>query len=441
MKQRRDRGRASMRVGFFSLAWLALGAAAACGNDDTSGGPKIVIAGSATQPHFGGSAGTGSTIPSGAGDAGAPGSGPEAGSGVGGAPGGSGAVGSTSVGGDPGDLEAGSSSGGSAGTADGGTAGAAGADGTPPLLPGTGVGTLGRSCAGPSDCAVGLTCITPKHLVLAGAAPPHGVCSAPCTSNDDCTQRSPDALCMAFGSDGSAASYCVEGCSFGPTGAAAKCHGRRDFACNPALLEPTADSCNGIEDCAQGDLCIDGFCNAVSPGCLPSCRGDLDCAPGLYCDQSFLTGTCTPKKPTGKRLGEPCTVPLAQEPEEPDECIGFCQADGVSGRAGHCAATCGLARECAWDPASGKFDGVCFYSSILTTDGEVGDFGFCTPACSCSNGCKDPTLACSLLSGSSLDTQNFNGPGLCFASDPSSPDMCGVGGASGSGAGGFGGAQ
>jgi hypothetical protein len=152
---------------------------------------------------------------------------------------------------------------------------------------------------------------------------------------------------------------------------------------------------------------------------LPSCRGDLDCAQGLYCDQSFLSGTCVPEKPTGKRLGEPCTVPGPNEAAEPDECLGFCQADG-DGPQGHCSATCGLLAQCAWDAASQKFDGACFYASVLTSDvGDVGDLGFCTPACNCSEECNDASLECVVLEQGPLNG-DFRGPGLCFSPSPDS---------------------
>lgn len=389
------------------MACLALGtAAAACGRDEGTDQPGS--AGSETTPDAG-AAGRASEIGAGGQDASAAAGAPAVLAGAGGVTLGGGA--------------------GTAGTG-GGSAGLASTGGVPPLLPGTGVGTIGRTCSRPSECAVGLTCVTEGHLVLGGSAPPHGFCSAPCTSDDQCTDHSPDALCVPFG-PGTTASFCVEGCSFGATALGdAKCHGRSDFACAPALLGPTNDTCNTAEDCFAGDLCIAGQCNIVLPACLPSCRGDLDCAPGLFCDQAFLAGTCRLQKPTGKRLGDPCTVPSALEPDEPDGCIGFCQADSSVGSQGHCAATCGLARECAWDPASGKFDGGCFYASILTQDsGDTGDFGFCTPTCNCTDaGCGDPALTCMLLDQGPLST-DFRGPGLCFSDDGSTSPLCGAGGA------------
>lgn len=305
---------------------------------------------------------------------------------------------------------------------------------------------LGRACKTEKDCvdpaAPGLTCITSKDTVLDDGAPPKGLCTASCTvpqsadDEDTCAALGPDALCFPFTS-GSEEGYCVEGCQFGtPDIGEQKCHDRPEFACNPALLGATDTTCTTTDDCPAGDLCIDGQCDIVLPGCLPACRGDLDCDPGMYCDQSFLNGTCVTAKPTGKALGEPCTVPAANAPDEPDGCLGFCQADGETGNAGHCAATCGLARQCSWNASTEKFDGICFYASVLTSEtGDVGDFGFCTPSCNCTEQCNDPSLACSLLTQGAL-SPDFRGAGLCFSPDPMTKEYNQCTGEGGSGAGG-----
>ena len=322
---------------------------------------------------------------------------------------------------------------------------------------------LGRACVNAKDCvdpaAPGLTCITSKDTVLDNGAPPKGLCSTTCTmpqgvDADPCAALGPNGMCFPFG-DSSGSGYCVEGCSFGmPDIGEAKCHSRPEFSCNPALLgtAPGAKACTTSDDCSAGDVCSQGQCAVVLTACLPSCRGDIDCDAGMFCDQSFLAGTCVTKAPTGKALGEPCTVPAASAPDEPDECIGFCQADTTGSSKGHCSANCGLARECAWNPATSKYDGICFYGSALDDTGTVGDFGFCTPSCNCTDDCNDSRLACSLLSQGALST-DFRGAGLCFAPDAMTTEynQCsgaggaggadsGVAGASGDASGGVGGA-
>jgi hypothetical protein len=305
---------------------------------------------------------------------------------------------------------------------EGGTSGSGGTAGGRPVggTTGTASSKLGQACLNDGQCAdtttPGLTCVTAKETVLGEGAPPKGLCTAECADTADCTQFGEHAVCFPFDST---TGYCVEGCAFGePDIGTQKCHSRPEFACNPALLAPTTTSCTATEDCPAGDLCIDGTCDAVLPACLPACRGDIDCEDGMYCDQSFLSGVCLSKKPTGKALGEPCTVPGANDPSEPDECLGFCQADAEDSNKGHCAATCGIGRECAWNSATSKFDGICLYASVLTAEtGSLGDFGFCTPSCNCTDECNDPKLVCQLLEQGAL-TEDFKGPGLCFSENP-----------------------
>jgi hypothetical protein len=306
---------------------------------------------------------------------------------------------------------------------------------------------LGRGCIDDDDCtdtkAPGLTCVTAKDTVLGEGAPPKGLCTATCASDADCSALGSGALCYPFSAD-SDTGYCIEGCSFGMPGIGEiKCHAREEFACNPALLSDTGEPCTATAtDCQAGELCIDGTCAVVFPACLPSCRGDIDCEDGMFCDQSFLSGVCVSEKPEGKGLGEPCTVPADDEPNEPDGCLGFCQADSDTGNAGHCATTCGLLSQCGWNAETSKFDGACFYASVLTAEtGSVGDFGFCTPTCNCTAECNDPALGCSLLSQGPLNA-DFRGPGLCFSPDDETVeyDQCGTGGAGSGGSDGMGGA-
>ncbi|HYJ09399.1 MAG TPA: hypothetical protein VEX18_10330, partial [Polyangiaceae bacterium] len=147
-------------------------------------------------------------------------------------------------------------------------------------------------------------------------------------------------------------------------------------------------------------------------------------------------GVCLAQKPAGKGLAEPCTVK-----DEPDECLGFCQADAAGSQQGHCSTTCGIGTQCAWNATSERFDGICLYASVLTAEtGGLGDFGFCTPSCNCADECGDASLECQEASGiGRLPSADFRGPGLCFSPDSASTPIeeCAVGGAGpGGGAGG-----
>jgi hypothetical protein len=306
-------------------------------------------------------------------------------------------------------------------------------------------GKLGQACVNDNACAdtkaPGLTCVTAKETIFGDGAPPKGMCTAECSTDEDCDAFGAGALCFPFNGE-NGQSYCIEGCSFGDPGLGTKCHDRPELACNPALVGSTTSTCSDSEDCGSGEVCIDGTCNVVFPGCLPACRGDIDCDDGMYCDQSFLSGVCVSKKPTGKALGEPCTVPGPNDPQEPDECLGFCQADSATGNEGHCSATCSLGYECSYNSGSGKFDGACLYFSALTSDtGTVGDFGFCTPSCDCSDQCNIPDSVCQLLESGAL-TDDFRGQGLCLgeATDGSTVELNECTGSGDGGAGGVNGA-
>jgi hypothetical protein len=331
--------------------------------------------------------------------------------------------------------------GGSAGTAGSGRGGdtaTAGSGGTMAAA----ATKLGRGCIDDADCAdtkaPGLTCVTATDTVLGNGAPPKGLCTAPCTADAECQELGAGALCYPF-DEGGESGYCVEACSFGDALGQTKCHNRPEFACTfVGAVSDTGEACTDTEkDCQPGELCSNGSCLLVFPACMPSCRGDIDCEDGMYCDQAFLSGVCVKEKPPGKGLGEPCTVPPEGE-EEPDDCVGFCQADSTGSTSGHCAATCALGRECGWDAATEKFDGACLYASVITREiGAIGDFGFCAPTCNCSEECKDATLACSLLDDGELP-DTFRGPGLCFSPEADTEEYNHCTGAGGAGSGGSG---
>lgn len=309
---------------------------------------------------------------------------------------------------------------------------------------------LGRACVADKDCvdaaAPGLTCVTSQDTVLGDGAPPKGLCTTTCTrpavgEDDPCAALGPGALCVPFESN-TDQGYCLEGCVFGkPDVGEVKCHDRSQFTCNAALFGDTQEPCTDDTDCQSPDFCgSGGTCIVYVTACMPSCRGDLDCDAGMYCDQSYGTGTCVAKKPVGKELGARCTVPAANQPDEPDGCLGWCRPDATGSNQGHCSASCSIGEQCSWNPETSKFDGVCFYASFLTVDsGYLGDIGSCTPTCNCAADCDKAGVGCELLNGQELSS-DFRGAGLCFTpgADTVAYDQCGAGGdgAGGNGAGG-----
>src|SRR6478609_8323733 len=90
---------------------------------------------------------------------------------------------------------------GSAGTSTGGNVGRGGGGGgnTPT------VGNLGKACVNDSQCAdpaaPGLTCLTGKETVLDNGAPPKGMCTSTCTTDDECAAFAAGSICYPFGAD------------------------------------------------------------------------------------------------------------------------------------------------------------------------------------------------------------------------------------------------
>ena len=147
---------------------------------------------------------------------------------------------------------------------------------------------------------------------------------------------------------------------------------------------------------------------------MPACAGDVDCADGYYCDQSFLSGVCRKGTTHGKALGEPCTPPGPNQPDEPDECLGYCAPDTTGSLKGHCQSTCSYGTGCAWNGATKKFDGACILinQQLVGSAPDTGDFAFCDLTCNCAADCIDPTLGCELLDQALPD--EFRGGGFCL---------------------------
>lgn len=360
------------------------------------------------------------------------------------------------LGNEEGTLDADAANGGEGGKASGGKAGSsssgntANRGGSSPVIPGAGgeagdagnaggggnpapIGKptkLGAPCTSSSACndsaAPGLICITPTQALLNGGAPPKGLCTAACAPEDAnaCAAFGDGALCWVPDTETPDEGYCVEACAFGaPPAGTEKCHGRAEFACNPAFLNDREEACGDNTDCAGDETCLSGSCQQVVTACLPSCRGDIDCAANMYCDQSFLGGVCVKTEPSGLPLGSPCTVQ-----DEPDECLGVCQDDGFGSGFGYCVANCPLGFACGYNSFSGLFDGACLTHSIFSEATSTGDFGFCTPTCSCTDDCYSSGGTCQLPDGSELDDTLFANPGVCLDPTLGYPELLVCGG-------------
>jgi hypothetical protein len=328
---------------------------------------------------------------------------------------------------------------GGAATGGGGTAGKSGSGATG----GTGGAKqtkLGAACASDAECGEGLTCLESNSGLMEGESPAKGYCTTTCTDGGgECTPFGEKSLCVNYGS----ASYCLEGCEFGPTGTIGgafdplKCHGRMEVACSPYLASDQLGACGADGSCPAGQACAtDNQCHTLIPGCQPQCGGDLDCAPG-FCNPR--TGMCTTTPATGKSIGDACTPAGDGGTEEcKGRCYGFSDAPG-----NFCSQLCtfGADLQCEWDgPTSGPAPGICMFGFSAVSDNGGpgnGDMGLCAPLCDCNDDCKVDGWICSGAWHSSW-SQYTQRAGLCLPAqdaeggiDPGMP--CGAGGSAGAG--------
>ncbi|HVJ18698.1 MAG TPA: hypothetical protein VM686_24925, partial [Polyangiaceae bacterium] len=244
------------------------------------------------------------------------------------------------------------SSGGSAGVA--GAAGTAGSGGS---AGGLGTADLGRDCITDAECGQGLICVARDDVATLGGAPPGGLCTAACATDNDCLTISANGWCIPFTSDASGG-YCLEGCAM-DAGLNPKCHNRIDMVCSGIQFEPLATACLDNIDCGVNEACVSGECNLVLTVCLPSCGSDADCDAGLFCD--YRTGLCGEAPPTGKGFNEPCDPNAVV-----DECTsGYCSASYEVPTTGTCSGFCNLGNpfSCGYE-GDGKADAACLFSTV-----------------------------------------------------------------------------
>jgi hypothetical protein len=291
--------------------------------------------------------------------------------------GGSTGVGGTSSGGS-------TSTGGSAGRGGGGSGGA----------PATG---LGAPCSADTDCGgAPLVCLLSNGLPDR-SGPPGGLCTLPCTSDDECLEHASNAYCVGFANttDG-LVSYCVEGCDVGPT-SAPKCDLRADFACGILDTIPATALCSTTDDCPGGQICLEDVCQDVVSACVPTCGGSFDCASDQFCN--FATGFCVPTAPGGSPIGALCDPQL---PPEQDECNGFCLDTDGTGTQGTCAAFCSANPSvvgCGWD-GQGAAEAGCLFATVISRDntGSItlsqSDLMLCGALCDCNADCPATSDRC-----------------------------------------------
>lgn len=135
------------------------------------------------------------------------------------------------------------------------------------------------------------------------------------------------------------------------------------------------ETCDTDEDCATGETCIEGVCQAVCAGETEVCETGDDCCDGLICVQEGGPGLC--QSPDAcQELGEGCAgvAPC---------CDGLACLDNV------CVETC-AAEEAACQTSEDCCDGLICW-------GDGGGPGTCFPPDYCKNlgeGCHDAFAPC-----------------------------------------------
>jgi hypothetical protein len=251
---------------------------------------------------------------------------------------------------------------------------------------------LGQPCKRDAECAAGAFCLQPSGGDLAGGGPPHGICAADCSGDEELCQGFSGATCVHIPSstlDGGVApdgtpseagtarsSLCLEECSVGRF-AGAKCHAVPSVAC-----EPLPSSSSGA------------FCR-------PVCSTNLDCD-GRTCD--VRTGVCTDRVAVAdSTLGLTCDARTAS-----NDCEGLCVS--LDSTHGVCSHRCifGDSADCAGSSGIVHAGG-CVLS---TPGGDIGDVGYCAQLCDCPGDCRDPGFACDPFDDRTLETA-FGRKGVC----------------------------
>ncbi len=227
-------------------------------------------------------------------------------------------------------------------------------------------GLLGAACAGPSNCRVGLECVTANSTLIDGEGPSGGMCLARCLPDHDfCQGLDARSRCVVLSDGGTPdeltddLAYCLPGCSLGTQpNELDKCRGRVDLVCSESSMG------SGV-----------GFC-------VPACRGDVDC-PGRVCN--LRTGLCGDAPARGDDIGAQCSA------EGPDSCAGGCIAHG--GSYAECSGVCSYGTAgCGQDQSAFPLSYYC-YLDPATASGN-GDLGYCAKLCDCDADCDRPDAVC-----------------------------------------------
>jgi hypothetical protein len=252
---------------------------------------------------------------------------------------------------------------------------------------------LGQPCRRDAECAAGAFCVQPSGADLAGGGPPHGICAADCSSNEDICREFSGATCVHLAlpvrldggtaRDGTPAdagagrsSLCFEQCTVG-SGASTKCHAAPSVACEPLSGGSSGAFCRPA--CSTNRDCPERACNLRTGVCTDEVAG-VDSTLGMACDARVTSNDC-----------DGLCVSL-------DSSHGVCSHRCIFGDSADCAGTDGIVHA-----------GGCVLS---TPGGDIGDVGYCAQLCDCPGDCRDPDFVCDPFEDRTLETA-FGRKGVC----------------------------
>lgn len=268
---------------------------------------------------------------------------------------------------------------------------------------------VGIACDQDSDCLSPLTCVREDES-FRGSFPGTGVCTMPCTSDEQCQAVDSFGFCdlvgaptdealAAAGTDQipeGMAPYCLQACPFGL--GVYKCDSLATSSCTPIEAE--------VVTATDGSQFQFGLC-------LPICSGDSDCQSGQECDSAW--GLCVEAKREGLPVGEKC------DPENAGgDCeSGICLSISADLPYGICTAPCNVHADtivCGGEPGpDAKFG--CFSNLFTELQSSINDLGQCLALCDADEDCPD-ALACDLRAATSLPDV-YGRSGVCFPTSES----------------------
>jgi hypothetical protein len=264
-------------------------------------------------------------------------------------------------------------------------------------------GTLGSRCTEDDDCAAGLGCLVPPEGPSAPPGPAGGLCTAPCTSDGQCSRLQAWSACRN--------GLCLEACLIDVAPdelrGQLKCHERDDVACVVAE-------------------CMGALCRTSVDVCAPLCGADERCGAGLFCNPA--SGLCQTNPAAGDPPGSPCDYYATE-----NTCRGYCDVDPLATAkagaiVGGCVEPCTLDAEFACGGPNGE-GRACLGGFGAKIEGHAPvDLGVCVDLCDCDADCNEGRICSRVELGDRAKAAGICAPGVRSASGSACLNEGGQGG-------------